>query len=131
MPRRNPDISQPITLTREEKGHNLCFQKGAIVKMDENTYQVKSQSGNGHYVVIQTEFGARCNCPDQVYRHVKCKHIIAVEYSQELRREVETSIKAIISEVQIAGCKYCGSDKIKKYGIRHNAYGDIQKYGCK
>lgn len=130
MPRRNPDIQQPITLTREQKGHNLCFQKGAISRLDESTYQVKSQSGNGHYVVIETPFGRKCNCPDHVYRHVKCKHIIAVEYSQELRREVETSIKAVISEVQIAWCKYCGSENVKKGGIRHNAYGDIQKYRC-
>ncbi len=119
------------TLTRSEKAYKIAFQPGAIMRLDDNTYQVRSQSGNGFYVVTTTPFGKKCNCPDHTYRKLTCKHIIAINYSIHLRHEVEETVKAVISEVKIAGCKYCSSGNIKKYGIRHNKYGDIQKYGCK
>jgi transposase-like protein len=132
MPRRNPDLSKPLVLTRTQKGYEIAFQKDAISRLDENTHQVKSQSGDGHYVVLDTPFGKKCNCPDHVYRHVQCKHIIAVEYSQELRREVETSVKAVISEVKTLACRCCGSDEIVKKAIRRTKRcGDIQRYLCR
>ncbi len=28
-------------------------------------------------------------------------------------------------------CKFCGADEIKKDALRHNKYGDIQRYACK
>ncbi|MEM3094883.1 MAG: DDE-type integrase/transposase/recombinase, partial [Nitrososphaera sp.] len=121
---------QPFKLTREEKGYKLTFQKGALSRIDENTYTVKSQSGNGSYVVIQTENGWKCACPDHTFRHVKCKHIIAIEYSQELRREIEAATKTIISEINSQACLFCNSENIVKFGIRHNVRGDIQKYRC-
>src|SRR5688572_16744733 len=110
---------QPDTRTRSERAHQIVFQAGAISRLDDNTYQVRSQSGNGSYVVVITPFSKKCNCPDHVYRNVQCKHIIAIEYSQELRHEVETTIKAVISEVKISGCKHCGSANVKKVGLRH------------
>lgn len=131
MPRRNPDISQPYTLTRSEKAYKIAFQKGAIMKLDENTYQVRSQSGNGSYVVVSSPSGLKCACPDHQYRSVKCKHIIAIEYSQELRREVQETSKIIISQVNTQACLFCKSSNIVKFGVRHNKKaGDIQKFRC-
>ncbi len=36
-----------------------------------------------------------------------------------------------IEQIVITGGKYCKSDNLMKYGIRHNKHGDIQKFGCK
>lgn len=116
-------------LTREEKGHNLTFMPDAMKRIDDNTYQVKSQSGNGSYLVTESAYAWKCTCPDHVYRNVKCKHIIAIEYSIELRREVEVSTKTVISPIALA-CVDCQSDKIIKFSIRHNKGGDLQRYKC-
>jgi transposase-like protein len=127
---RKDELTPPV-LTRAEKAHNITFQDGAVKQLDNTTYQVRSQSGNGYYIVVATPNGKKCNCPDHIYRHVQCKHIIAIDYSQELRKEVESITKAVVPEVKITGCKSCGSSKVKKGGLRHNKYGNIQKFHCR
>jgi putative transposase len=69
-----------------------------------------------------------CACPDHKYRGVKCKHIFAVEISFALHKEVEV---ARIEPVYTDFCVYCKSVWIVKGGLRHNKYGDIQKFNCK
>lgn len=132
MPRRNPDLNQPIKLTRYEKACNLVHVKGAIERIDEKTYSVKSQSGGGAYVVVLTpESGYRCSCPDAVYRKAKCKHSLAVELSFELRKEVAQTAQIVIQEIKNLACRFCGSDRIVKKAKRQNKYGAIQRYLCK
>lgn len=80
-----PAPEQPRPLTRSEKAQDIVFKKGAMRRIDANTYIVQSQSGNGEYMVISTENGWVCACPDNSYRKIKCKHIFAVEISLELR----------------------------------------------
>jgi transposase-like protein len=132
MPRRNSDLSRSIILTRSEKAYKIAFQKGAIKRLDTNTYQVKSQSGNGSYVVVSTPYGKKCSCPDHVYRKLTCKHIIALNYSQHLRREVEETQVQVIQQVSVSGCLFCTSVNVVKDGIRHNKKsGNIQKFHCR
>jgi putative transposase len=68
-----------------------------------------------------------CECPDHVYRHVKCKHIFAVEFSASFRAH----IRKIEPIDNLTECIYCGSPNIMKYGVRHNKRGDIQVFQCK
>lgn len=98
-------------------------------RIDANTYQVQSQSGNGDYLVLSTESGWICACPDNEFRKVKCKHILAVEISLELRKEVQSYVTTI-SEVTTLACRFCKSEDIQKAGIRKNKHGNIQKYLC-
>ncbi|MGC2571354.1 MAG: hypothetical protein WA364_07570 [Candidatus Nitrosopolaris sp.] len=63
-----------------------------------------------------------------VYKGVKCKHIFAVEISFALHKEVEV---ARIGPVDIDCYIYCKSPWIVKDGLRHNKYGDIQKFNCR
>jgi transposase-like protein len=70
-----------------------------------------------------------CQCPDHIYRGVKCKHIFAVEFSASIRQEVQ--IRRIEPEVTAQACRYCGSNQIVHAGIRHNKNGDLQKYLCR
>lgn len=69
-----------------------------------------------------------CDCADFTYRQVKCKHVWAVEFSLNLRQIVE---KNVIEPIAINKCVYCKSEQIVKDGLRHNSYGNIQKWSCK
>lgn len=115
--------------TRELKGQTIAQMDGAIRRVNEYSYRVKSQSGNGDYEVTLSEFGISCSCPDYKYRgNSKRKHIYAVEFSIELRRQVESQI--IIKPVAIGNCPRCKSEKVVRHGIRKNKSGDLQRYFC-
>lgn len=117
-------------LDRNEKAQKIVWTKGQIKRYNENHYVVQSQSGRGAYVVISTESGWNCTCPDHTYRQIECKHILAVEFSAELRKQVQ-SYATVIPEVSANSCRYCKSENIRKDGVRRNKYGDLQIFYCK
>jgi transposase-like protein len=117
-----------MATNREQRGMQIAQHEGQIKRIDENTYAVKSQSHEGEYGIIKVCGEWLCECPDNKYRHVKCKHIFAVEFSQSLREEVQVS--RIISEASVKVCRYCGSSEIVKDGIRHNKHGNLQIFNC-
>jgi transposase-like protein len=118
-----------LTTSREERGQRIAQQLGQVKRIDELTYAVQSQSGNGEYIVSKTGDEWVCSCPDNTYRHVFCKHIYAVDFSTELRRKV--SKNHIIQEIHVQNCQYCHSTNLKKDGIRKNKSGHIQKFYCR
>jgi len=113
---------------RELKGKAIAESPNQVRRVDDRTYEVGSQSGNGVYDVRRTEQGWKCSCPDYIYRSVKCKHVWAVEFSLTLRKEVEARVIEPINAIH--ACIFCQSSKIVKDGIRHNKHGDIQKFNC-
>jgi len=124
-----------VVLSREEKGRLIAEKQNQIQRMDERFYKVASQNDHGMYDVIQRENGSWiCNCLDFHYRAleqhqiVRCKHIIAVQVSFELRKKVHEN--TVIAPVTISVCAACGSSHLKKFGLRHNKYGDIQRFCC-
>lgn len=122
--------NHPFSLTREEKAQKIVHTKGTIKRIDETTYFVQSQSGNGAYTVVSTESGWKCACADHSYRHAKCKHIWAVEFSIELRKEVQATV-TVVPELNNLACRYCNSENVVKKAKRQNKYGTIQRYLCK
>ena len=116
------------TNTREEKGKEIA-SKNDLHRLDRNTYRVRSQTTSRVYDVVRAENGWICTCPDHKFRKVCCKHIHAVEWTLKFRDEVKTRVIKPISDSSI--CIYCKSNKVTKDGLRHNKYGDIQKYYCK
>jgi transposase-like protein len=74
-----------LTTTREERGQTIAQHNDQIKRIDENFYAVKSQNGNGEYAVTKIDQEWICECPDNRFRQVKCKHIFAVEFSKSLR----------------------------------------------
>jgi len=114
---------------REEKGLTIAkARESQISRIDNVTYSVLSQSGNGKYVVCLSEDEWRCECPDHRFRGVKCKHIWAVEFSLKMREQVREH--AVIEEMAISNCLYCHSSNIKRFEVRHNKSGDIQRFVC-
>ncbi len=119
------NISNP----REESGKEIATKPDQIKRIDENWYQVKAQSlkHDSWYDVIITEKGLTCDCPDSQWRRLKCKHIYAVEFSLQMRQQVQT---VVINQVDANNCKFCNSSKIIKKGLRKNKTYSLQIYQC-
>ena len=115
--------------TRQERGEAIARSQNQIKRIDENTYAVKSQSHDGEYCISKVCGEWICECPDNKYRHAKCKHIYAVEFSLSFRAEV--SVRRIEPIENLTECIYCGSSDIVKDGVRHNKHGDLQIYTCR
>ena len=115
-------------LSREEKGRMIAEKPNQIMRMEDGFYKVASQSRDLSYDVTLISTGWKCSCLDYQYRQTRCKHIIAVEISQRLRDKVRENI--IIEPVNISTCLTCGSGHLKKFGIRRNKCGDIQRFYC-
>jgi transposase-like protein len=119
----------PQVLSREERGKAIAEKPNQIMRLDERFYKVASQSGHGMYDVMKRRTGGwLCTCPDFEFRNVICKHIWAVQISVTVRKEVQATV---IEPITFEACIYCRSPSIIKWGIRHNKYGDIQKFSCK
>jgi len=116
-------------LSREEKGRMIAEKSNQVVRLDENAYRVSSQSGDGMYNVHRRENGSWiCNCLDHYYRQVRCKHIIAAQIASEIRNKVRENV--VIEPIDISACLACGSNHLKKFGLRRNKYGNIQRFCC-
>lgn len=118
------------TLTREERGRAIAEKSNQIVRLDDRFYKVNSQSGHGMYNVIKKKesTGWLCDCPDSVHRKVQCKHIWAVQFSLRIREQVQARVIEPITDIH--ACLFCKSEQIIKWGLRHNKYGDIQRFSC-
>jgi len=114
---------------REERGLEIANKESQVKQLEENFYTVQSQNGNGEYAVSMVDQEWICECPDNKYRHIKCKHIFAVEISIKMKDQVKRNI--VIAPLNTSECVYCGSDQIVKDAVRHNKKYDIQRYLCK
>ncbi len=121
-------MSQQIT-TREERGQAIAKLSNQIQRVDDYLYTVKSQSGNGDYAVTKVDDEWVCQCPDNTYRHIECKHIHAVKFSLIIRAEVK--VRTISPVDNLTQCIYCASPNIVKHGVRKNKAGNIQVFHCK
>jgi hypothetical protein len=109
-------MSKP-SISRQQQGEILAQINGSVKRINDKSYVVNSQSGNGSYIIHLTELGWVCSCPDHLYRGIKCKHIYAVELSFAIRKQVEiTKIEPVVNQC----CIFCKSFNIVKYGVRHN-----------
>ena len=110
------------------RGYAIVAKGDEPKLLGQDTYLVPSQSRNGKYIVSKHGQEWHCECPDHVFRGVKCKHIWAVEFSLRLKEQVKKD--TVIQQITISECIFCHSATIKKYGVRHNKCGDIQRFLC-
>src|SRR5664280_2534766 len=111
-------MSKQLTTTRAERGQAIALLEGQIKQIDDCLYVVKSQSNHGEYTVNKINGELVCDCPDNKYRHVPCKHIHAIEFSLKLKEQIK--IRRVIEEVTVSNCIYCHSANTKKFSVRHN-----------
>jgi len=76
---------------RERRGKSIAGQ-GNVKKVNDHSFKVKSQTGNGVYEFKETPKGMTCTCPDFVYRGGKCKHIAATRYYLEIEKDTPQGI---------------------------------------
>ncbi|MGD0176357.1 MAG: DDE-type integrase/transposase/recombinase [Candidatus Bathyarchaeia archaeon] len=119
----------PINM-REVRGKAIAALSNQIVRLDNEEFKVASQSGNGFYRVVSSQNGWVCGCSDHVHRKTMCKHIWAVKFSLAIRKEVQASVIQPLTDIH--SCIYChSSTDLIRFGLRHNKYGDLQKFSCK
>ena len=116
------------TNAREERGRAIANANGQVRRLDDSRYQVHSQSQDAWYEVIATELGWTCNCPDAFFRNERCKHQFAVIISRGIRQAVRAQV--IIEPVSVSDCEFCHSKNLKRYGVRRNKSGAIQRFVC-
>ncbi len=90
-------------------------------------YHVESESNTGTYHMVK--HGSKnwyCDCLDHKYNHGNCKHIWAVILLIDKKaKEIKT-----LNPIENVECPQCHSLNIKKDGMRHNKYGNLQRYEC-
>lgn len=116
---------------RELRGLEILSKGDQIHRIDADTYRVKSQNGNGSYLVVRKRKEWTCECPDHEHRKTVCKHIWAVYFSLNLRHRVVSTVQPTVETKKLRGCPSCGSYEAVKIGVRHNLHGDVQRYLCK
>ena len=120
-----------------------------ITRLSANYYRVRSQSNPEQFYNVKHLNGRWiCGCPDYTYRFVdkitnidispnsknstfesftSCKHCLSVKYSLKLRAQVaDETIHITIPSVPSDVCRFCGSKKLVKRGVR----GQVQRYRC-
>lgn len=119
-----------VVLSREEKGRLIADTPNSIMCVGERFFKVSSQSGHGMYNVTKKENGGwLCDCPDHVWRNgIRCKHIIACQIREHMREKVRENV--VIQPIEVTACLFCYSSNLKKFGVRHNKYGNIQRFLC-
>jgi len=128
-------ITMTETNRRQEEGKQIASNRYDITRVRDDYYYIKSQTTHREYTVWNSTVGSsdtwECNCPDHMFRRKHCKHIHAIESSIKFRQEKRERNKVVISPISDTNCIFCNSNKIIKDGLRHNKYGNIQKWYCK
>ncbi len=112
------------------RGLAIAAQAECVERKDNQTFQVKAQSGNGSYVVSKQGAEWTCTCPDYCNRRADCKHIHAVRMGLAMGDSLE--IFETYKQMQESSkCRYCGSENIEKYGVRDTTRDKKQIQKCK
>ena len=80
----NQYTPKPSINERELRGQAIAQNFGWVRRVDETTYMVHSQMLDTEYRVEQTETGWVCDCPDSMFRLVKCKHVADIRLSGQV-----------------------------------------------
>ena len=101
--------------------------KGDTPKMiDKETFLIPSQSNpDKKYKVIHHESWT-CTCPDFQKRHIKCKHIRAVELWLNLRKKLEDEGLNFDDFENEVKCPYCGSYNVIKISSEYISLFSLQ-----
>jgi transposase-like protein/DNA-directed RNA polymerase subunit M/transcription elongation factor TFIIS len=124
-----------VTLeARQVRAWEMLSNGNEIKRINENAYRVKSQSGNGSYLVLREGMDWTCECPDFVNRQVACKHIYCCFFSQNFREQVTSKNLNLALEITSPDQEQysnCGSAHIQKWGWKHRSDGTkVQRFKC-
>jgi putative transposase len=117
---------------RQIRAWEMLSNSNEIKRVNENAYRVKSQSGNGFYLVSKQGEDWTCECPDFVHRQNACKHIYATYFSLNFREHVTSKNLALeVTSPDLEQCSVCGSSHIQKWGWRYRKDSSrVQRFKC-
>jgi transposase len=84
------------TNPRRERGEVIAAT--LPIRQDDGLWIVPSQSGKGQYTVRMDGDRHACNCPDFTFRHVECKHVIAVQLVIERETHADGSVTETVTQ---------------------------------
>lgn len=113
---------------RELAGIQLLQKKISIMRVDQSTFSVCSQSDpNKRYEMTWSRNRWVCACKDFEKHDEKCKHIYALEYYLMLN-EMNAASENLSPRPP---CPKCGSNQhVTKRGFRYKRAGPEQRYHC-
>jgi len=113
---------------RELAGIQLLQKKISIMRLDQSTFSVCSQSDpNKRYEIRWSRNRWVCACKDFEKHHKKCKHIYALDYYLMLS-EMNPVSENLSPRPP---CPKCGSNQhVTKRGFRYKRSGPEQRYCC-
>lgn len=129
-------INMQIENPRMARGLDILKDKSAVQRIGTRhnrfEFQVKSQSGEGYYLVTKQNNLWGCECPDHKHRKVYCKHIYAVHYQLKMRKLVsdQAEPKPVDNTFKPFCCPACKGGNVKKNGQRNTKRGAIQRFKC-
>jgi len=124
---------------RRIRAFGIVGQSNAIRQVEAHTFKVRSQSGNGEYVVTNGHGKYECSCPDFQYRVKEgkveaCKHSLAVKAYEAIqaKQDSENLVQLYREIVEPTQCRFCGSERIVKRGYRKNKLTrTVPRFKCK
>ncbi len=118
---------------RKIRAYAILSKGDTPKKVNEETFILPSQSNPDRKYKITHKQEWTCNCPDFQKRHVKYKHIQAVEMWVNLRNTIMNEDTLDLKEQMenVIKCEACGSLEVVKDGVRKNDHREIQRYKCK
>ena len=128
----NKPTKKELENRRRIRAYSILAKGDTPKLLKSKTYQIPSQSNpNTKYTVTNHRLW-ECDCPDFKERHLKCKHIQAVELWIKLKNRLDTNTIELENELvkQEIKCESCGSFNIVKNGNRKTTDGIRQRYKC-
>ena len=115
---------------RTHRAGQIMETKGHCSQIDANAFSVRSQTNpENRYTIRETAGGLVCECPDNRFRKVDCKHIkIVLEVVKNNRCRKNNTFR-IMERSQLKLCKYCDSGRLKN-GTRKTAKENVQRCAC-
>jgi len=114
---------------RVVRGYAIISKGDVPQKIDENTFTIPSQNGNGEYTVTKGNKW-KCSCPDYKERNKDCKHIHAVKFYLEFNKKVKIKNQGKVKNRP--SCPYCNCEETVGWNKRQTMNGAVkQRYRCK
>ena len=88
------NASEQMRLVR---GYAIISKGDVPKKVDEKTFTIPSQNGNGEYTITKGNKW-KCTCPDYKERKRDCKHIHAVKFYLDFNKRVKVENKGIVNQ---------------------------------
>lgn len=116
---------------RPQKALQIAQTTGQITLVSENAFRVKSQSGQGSYLVAKAGNNWVCECKDFAVRQTPCKHIFACSFLPNLKAEAKPEAKLPVDAEPVDTCPFCQSHLVIKRGWLTKKASKVQRFECK